>query len=207
MLELILRGVGLAFSAAVSPGPFQAYAINQALALGWRKTIVVSLVPIITDAPLIPVVVLVLGAIPPGFIRLLQIAGGGFLLWIAWGAWQGWRAGARIGGSGSSPTVNVSRLQILRRGIMIALLSPGPYLFWSTVNGPILVRALESSAWHGLAFLAGFYGAFAGCLALTVLIFDRLRSLDSRVTRLILLLTVIILVGFGVTLIAQGLGG
>jgi hypothetical protein len=53
--------------------------------------------------------------------------------------------------------------------------------------------------------LIAFYGTFLLILAVTVFIFDHLRHLDERVTRAVLLLTIVILVWFGVTLVVQGL--
>ncbi len=85
-------------------------------------------------------------------------------------------------------------------------LSPGPYIFWATLNGPLLVRGLNESLFSGLGFLLGFYGTFITILGVYVLVFDRLRRIDERVTRGIILLTLVVMVVFGGWLIVQGLG-
>lgn len=215
MIEFFTQGVGLGFNAGVGPGPFQTFTINSALTLGWRKAVALCFAPILTDIPLIVLVVFVLGSIPPAAIRALQVVGGCFLLWIAWGIWQQWRTGAQIGaasgaasGAAAAPASSITTAwQVLRRGMLMNLLSPGPYLFWGTVTGPLLISALKLSAWHGGAFLVGFYGTFMGFIALTVLLFDRLRSLDPRLIRGILLATMIVLLVFALNLIRQGLTG
>ena len=51
-----------------------------------------------------------------------------------------------------------------------------------------------------------FYGTFLGILAGWVLIFDRLRRVNPKVTRALVLVTVIVLALLGVSLIAQGAG-
>lgn len=200
---LIVRGVSLGFSAGVLPGPLQAYIINATLTLGWRRSIVVIFSPLITDIPIVALIVFILGQLPSGAIPALRIVGGLFLLWIAYGTWKQYRAGVTIGGNIDA---NTASQRALLRGVLMNFVSPGPYLFWSTVNGPLLLEGLQQSIWYGIAFLLAFYGTFLGLLAATVFIFDRLRTLDERVTRGLLLLTMVILVWFGMTLITQGIG-
>lgn len=201
MWALISRGISLGFTAGVLPGPFQSYIIGTTLMRGWRQSIVIICSPLVIDIPIILLVVFILGSLPSEFIRLIQLAGGLFLLWIARETWIAYRAGASI--SQSATTIEVPQGSIFRRGLLMNLLSPGPYLFWSTVNGPLLIQALEQSALHGVVFLAAFYGTFLSMLAATVLIFDRLRHIDPRVTRGLLLVLIVILVWFGVSLILE----
>ena len=85
----------------------------------------------------------------------------------------------------------------------MGLLSPGPYLFWGTVNGPILINALHESVWHGAAFLLSFYGTFGVLIAMTILIADRLGTLNPRVRRGLILFTIVILVVFAISLFVQ----
>lgn len=203
MESFIIRGASLGFSAGVLPGPFQAYLINAALTLGWRKSIIIIVTPLIIDIPIATLVLVILGQLPAGFIQALRIAGGLFLLWLAYGTWKQYRAGITLGESDAS--ADSASQRALLRGVMMGFISPGPYIFWSTVNGPLLIEGLQQSLWHGVAVLVGFYGVFLSILAATVFIFDRLRRLDERVTRGILLLTIVILVGFGLSLIVQGI--
>jgi uncharacterized membrane protein (DUF485 family) len=72
--------------------------------------------------------------------------------------------------------------------------------------GPLLVEALRVSAWHGLALVLSFYVTFITLLALTVLLFDRARRLNPRVTRALIGATAILLLVFGLLLIRQGAG-
>jgi threonine/homoserine/homoserine lactone efflux protein len=202
MESFIVRSMSLGFSAGVLPGPLQAYIINTTLTLGWRKSIVVIFAPLVADIPIATVIVFILGQLPAGFIQALRIAGGLFLLWIAYGTAKQYSAGITLGES--SETGGDARGAFMR-GLLMSFISPGPYLFWSTVTGPLLLEALQQSIWHGIAVLVAFYGTFLGMLAATVFIFDRLRRLDERITRAIVLLTIGILVWFGVTLIMQGL--
>lgn len=201
MLALIARGVSLGFAAGALPGPFQSYVINTTLLRGWRVSLPVITAPLVVDGPIIVVVVFLLGQLPPAAIRLIQAAGGVFLLYVAWGTWRSLRAGAAIGPVRSTNLAAITRRGVFVRGLIMNALSPGPYLFWGTVTGPLFVSALEQSALHALSFLVAFYGTFLAMLALIVLAFDRLRRLDERITRALVWLTLVVLVLFGITLL------
>lgn len=205
MLFLIARGITLGFTAGVLPGPLQTYLINTTLLLGWRRSLIIIFAPLIMDGPLIVLVLFFFRQFPPELLRGLQIAGGLFVLWLAWGAWKQVRAGVSIG-PGEDGAVDSTQRQIMARAVLMNVLSPAPYVFWTTVNGPLLIQGLQQSIWHGLAFLVSFYGTFLFMMSLIVFLFDRLRRLDERVTRAVLLITVVVLVFFGLSLLAQGLG-
>ena len=76
MIPFVLQGVGLGFVGAAAPGPFQAYIISQALRLGWRRTLGAALAPLISDPPIILLVLLALSRIPPSMQHLMNIASG-----------------------------------------------------------------------------------------------------------------------------------
>lgn len=204
MLALITQGVSLGLTAGMLPGPLQAYIIQTALTFGWRKSLIVALSPLITDAPIIVFILFVLSQFPPDFVRVVQIAGGLFVLWLAWGAWKSLRSGALIGAADTGTPVSLR--QVLTRAVMMNFLSPGPYVFWGTVNGPLLLGGLRESIWHGLAFLVAFYGAFLGILVGLMLLIDRLRNMSARANRALLAGTALLLTIFGVSLFWRGIG-
>lgn len=204
MLALISQGCTLGFTAGMSPGPLQTYLIQTTLTQGWRRSLVLVLSPMLCDIPVIIVTVLILAQIPADFVRLIQIVGGLFILYLARGAWQSFRAGVVIG-AGGEPLLMTTR-QILIRAVLVNWLSPGPYIFWSTVNGPLFIQGMHESALHGLAFLVAFYGTFMVILVLFILVFNRVRTLDPRITRGLLLFLTVLLVVFGLSLIGHGIG-
>lgn len=204
MLFLIARGFTLGLTAGVLPGPLQTYLIQTTLTQGWRKALPLVLSPLVADFPLILLTVFALAQFPPEFIRGVQIVGGLFVLWLARAAWLNFRA-ATLFGTGGAPLLLTSR-QLFFEAVRINLLSPGPYVFWGTVNAPLLLQGLRESIFHGVAFLVVFYGTFFGVLVGLIGVFNRVRMLDPRVTRALLLVIAVALVIFGVSLIAQGLG-
>jgi hypothetical protein len=88
--------------------------------------------------------------------------------------------------------------------VILSLLSPGIYVFWILVNGPILLSALEDSLLLGISFLIGFYTFFVGGMLGIVMIFHFARRLGPRVVRVMTLISIIILVIFGILLISRG---
>ena len=204
-LAFLLQGTALGLTAAASPGPFQAYLISQSLTGGWRRGAPAAFAPLITDAPIILLVLIVLRQLPPIVIRGLSLTGGLFVLYLARGSWRQWRASA-------DPATEIDNTQArtissLRGGVMMNFLSPGPYLFWSLVNGPILISALDESAWHGAAFVIGFYSVMIGSLLALVALFHQARRLGPRIVRGLVLVSIVILVAFGGLLFGQSLIG
>lgn len=202
IFELISRGASIGFMAGASPGPFQGFLIAQTLRHGWRRTVTAAFAPLIADGPIILLAVVILRQIPPEWVRLIQLIGGLYLLWLAAQGLRAWLRG--VGGlpDGSAPVQERS----LGKAVLMIWLSPGPYVFWTTLLGPLLVSGLEQSLWAGLAFLLSFYGVFIGLLLLYVLAFNQLRKMDPRVVRGVTLLTVLLLGYFALELIARGLG-
>lgn len=204
--SIILPAISLGLSATSVPGPLQAYLLTVTLNYGWRRGLLVILSPLIVDGPVIFVAVFLLQQIPTWAIQAIQVGGGLLLLWIAWGAWQQLQSGAEFTANdttdadGDSPK-DVSGLKILGTAVAMNALSPGPYLFWSTVTGPLLIEALDISIWAAIGMLVGFYGTFLGGMAILVFLFSRLGKIDATVTRYILVITIGLLVWFATQLI------
>src|SRR5512140_1584504 len=85
-MALFLRGLALGFGAAAQPGPFQAYLLAQSVRNGAGRTLALTLVPLVSDPPVIAVVLAVLTQLPPALLRGMQIGGGLLVLWLGVGA-------------------------------------------------------------------------------------------------------------------------
>ncbi len=205
MLAYIAQAVGFGFAAGSALGPFTMYIISTTLAYGWQRGILVIFSPLLVDIPIILVMAFLLGQLPDTAIRLIQIAGGAYTLWLAWATWKSVKAG--ISFDTDSVEVPTNTRDLMLRGFLMNALSPGPYIFWGTITGPILRDALNQSVAHGGVFLASFYITFLTILALWVVVFDRLRRVDQRFTRPLLSLTVVVLAILGIWLILEGIFG
>ena len=193
MGHYILLGITFAFAAAVQPGPFQTYLISQALTKGWRRSLPAALAPLLSDGPIILLVLLVLVNVPPWLVSVLQLAGGVFLLYLAFGAWRTWREYdvEKILQAGSGR-------QTLLKAALVNLLNPNPYLSWSLVMGPLLLEAWRKTPLDGAGLLLGFYLTMILCSAGIILLFAASRGLGPRISRLMLGVSAVALACFGI---------
>lgn len=204
LIALWLQGAALGVSAAASPGPLQTLLVSETLLGGIKRSAPITLAPLITDLPIIVVMLVILKQLPPIAVRLLGLGGGLFVVYLAWGLWQQWRAGA--GQTFRAAEAAVSPWATLRKGALTNLINPNPYLFWGLVGGPVLLGALEQSAWHAGAFLFGMYGVFIGLLWVLITVFHFARRLGTQIVRGLLLVSIGLLLIFGGVLIGRGIG-
>src|SRR5690349_7015241 len=88
----VLQGIGYGFAGGVQPGPLQTYIISQTLTKGWRRVLPAAFAPLISDGPIITICLLVLSQVPAWLQRFLYIAGGLFVLYLAYRAYQTWKS-------------------------------------------------------------------------------------------------------------------
>ncbi len=200
MWSILMQGLGLGLVAGAQPGPFQAYAISEAIQHGWRKAWPIALVPLLSDGPIILLVLLGLRYMPAVLRQGLLLGGGLFLLYLAWRTFQQWRrfSGKEITGLGRRPD--------LLRGAMVNLLNPNPYIFWSMIAGPLMVSAWRVSPVRGLAFLVSFYGTMIAVSFLLIGIFGHARDLGLRLQRALLGIAAFVLCAYGFYQLYQGVG-
>jgi threonine/homoserine/homoserine lactone efflux protein len=179
---LLAQGLTLGFSASASPGPFQALLLARAARLGPRRALHLALVPLASDPPVIAACLLALAGLPGGLLRLLSVAGGAFLVWLGGSAlralWGSRHDPETAGGPAATPAAGG-----FWSAVLVNLLNPNAWIFWSLVGGPILAGALRQAAPHPLAFLGGFYLALTATNAATVLVFGAVGRLGPRAAR------------------------
>src|SRR5215211_3689826 len=151
----ILQGLGYGLAAAAQPGPFQTYLISQTLIKGWKRTLPAALAPLLSDGPIIALCLLLLSQVPPWLQRFLYIAGGVFVLYLAYGAYKTWKSF-----DPAIPYIETETRQSILKAALINTLNPNPYIFWSLVTGPILLIGWRATPVYGLGFLLGFYATF-----------------------------------------------
>ena len=201
-LSLLLQGSALGITAGAAPGPMQAYLISETLSGGWRRSLPLIFVPLISDLPIVILTTFVLRQVPEFWLQTISVVGGLFVLYLAWGFWQQWR-GAVIDTNSPSPVQRRS----FGKAVVMNLLNPNPYIFWTFVSGPILINALAQSWYYAFAFLVGFYGIFMLTMVAFIALFHQTRRLGTKAVRAIQLLSIIILVVFGIILIKEGITG
>jgi threonine/homoserine/homoserine lactone efflux protein len=202
MLRYITLGVTFAFAAVVQPGPFQTFLISQSLAKGCRRALPAALAPLLSDAPIVLLVLFILTRIPVWFVPVLQLAGGIFLLYLAYGAYRSWQCfDLRL--QSSQRDGNVSVIQ----AALVNLLNPNPYLAWSLVMGPLLIESWRASPSFGLALLSSFYLTMILGMGGIVALFSAARTLGPRICKGLVGVSVFALMGFGLFNLLSGMNG
>jgi len=195
----LLQGFTLAIAAALTPGPFQAFLLSQAVKNGWKRTLPAAASPLISDGPIIALVLFVLTQTPQWFLDGLRIVGGFFILYLGRKAFLS----LKMGGPTIKAALDTGRQSLLKAAIL-NLLNPNPYIFWSVVGGPILISAWRKAAGLGVSFIAGFYLTFVCALSVLILLFATAGRMDPRVNRILNGIASFALFAFGLYQIIVG---
>jgi threonine/homoserine/homoserine lactone efflux protein len=193
MITYLVIGMTYAFASAVQPGPLQAYIISQTISHGWRRALPAAFSPLLSDGPIIVLMLFVLSRLPAWLIPAVRLAGGGLLLLFAFLAARTWW---RSDASGTAPAT--TRPRSLLGATAVNLMSPGPYLGWSLVMGPLLLKGWHEAPANGIALLVGFYGVLVLSMAVIILLAGTARGLGPRANRSLIGLSALALAGLGV---------
>ena len=193
MLSYLIFGITFAFAAAVQPGPLQTYIISQTLKKGWRSTLPAAFSPVISDGPILILVLFLLSTIPDGFIVILRIGGGLFLLYLAYRAFKSW-----LEFDADEIVSNESSKQTLFNAVYVNLLNPAPYLGWSLIMGPVFLQGWRIEPINGIVLILGFYITMILTLAGIIILFGFARKLGTKVSKLLLGLSSLVLFIFGI---------
>ena len=202
LIAYLAQGAGLGLFAAAQPGSFQAYLISQSLKNGWRRTLPLALAPLLSDLPIIALIMLVLTRLPESFLRVIRIAGGLFLLYLAWSAFSAWR---NYSADRANAVENNSRS--VWKAALINFLNPNVYIFWGLIGGAILAQGWQESPALPFIFLAAFYVVMVSATAAIIILFGTARRLGPRLTRGLLLVSALAIGAFGVFQLWQGVLG
>jgi threonine/homoserine/homoserine lactone efflux protein len=80
---------------------------------------------------------------------------------------------------------------------MVNLLNPAPYISWSLVMGPLLIKGWREAPANGIALLAGFYATMIFVTLGIMILFEAARNFGQHVTRTLVGLSAIALTCFG----------
>lgn len=201
MLQFLIFAVTYSFAAVVQPGPFQAFLFSQSIANGWKKTVPLVFAPLISDIPIITLVLFILANIPHVFLQGLQCLGGLFLLYLAYNAYMTWKTFYQREEDKIVPQHNIFK------AVLVNILNPAPYLTWSMIMGPWLLDAWGNSPAWGIAFLVTFYGSMMIYSILMVMLFSVAGSLGPKVQRISIGFSIIFLAFFGFYQLWLGISG
>ena len=200
MLTYLLFGITYALAAAIQPGPFQAFIISRTLENGWKKTLPAALAPVLSDAPIIVLVLVILNNIPSDLLRFLQIGGGILLLYLAYSSFKSF-----LHYDALKKSEEIKNDSTLLKAVLVNILNPSPYIGWSLIMGPLFIKGYREASGNGIALIVGFYVTIVLSQAGIILLFGLAKNLGPKVTRIILGIASAGLAAFGVYLLWQGI--
>jgi len=198
MFTAITSAFLLGLSAGLAPGPLMTLVIAQSLRHGPREGCKTALAPLLTDAPIIALTLVLVTRLAElhRVLGALSLAGGVFVLYLAVDTFR--PARVETDAPAAAPRAWL-------QGVLTNLLNPHPWLFWLTVGAATLARTIAESWLAAGAFLGVFYLLLVGSKVLLALIVGRSREfLNGRPYRLILQCLGALLAGFAVLLLRDG---
>ncbi|MGO9201374.1 MAG: LysE family translocator [Limisphaerales bacterium] len=199
MMTALASGALLGLSCGLAPGPLLALVLAQTLRHGPREGCKIALTPLATDAPIIVAALVMAAKLAQlrSLLGVVSIAGGAFVLYLAWDVFRPVRPQA------AAPA---ERPRSWVKGILTNLLSPHPWLFWLTVGAAALAGAMTQSRLAAGAFLFGFYLLLVGSKVLVALLAARSRHfLAGRAYRVAMRVLAVLLGVFALLLFREGL--
>jgi len=201
----LAAALALGFGAGIAPGPLLTLVLTSSLERGFGAGVRVALAPLLTDAPIVALAVVVVGSITPSVIRGLGIAGGAVVMAV--GLHTVWRA-YRRGPEGEGEAPNRPGAGDVWRGVAVNLFSPHPWIFWFSAGAPLLVAAWRRAPVFGVLFLVIFYVLLVGSKIATAWAVARsTRRLGEVWRRRLLVVGGLALVAGGAVLLWQAAAG
>ena len=168
MFATLIMGGVLGFVAGIVPGPYVSLVAATTLEHGGKAGRRTALAPLATELPALVLAGIVLSQLPSEVLRWVGLGGAGLLIYVAWTVFSGARE--RRAGKGSagavagseSPDDGVPRR--LLEVVLIGLMSPGPWVFWFFLGGPLLMNRWHVGPLHAVGFVGAFLALFVGVL-------------------------------------------
>jgi threonine/homoserine/homoserine lactone efflux protein len=198
VFSYLLQGFALGFTATITPGPFQAFLLNKTIEQGKNSVLPLCLAPLFSDPPIIVLMLCILTQMPKGLLKFIQIAGGLFLLFLA-------KETISAVWITDRPKTAPAQPRSFHHAIAMNLLSPGPYIFWGTITGPMFLNALNRSVYHAICFIGGFYAILIGGFMVFVILSSAALSMDRRAGRIMAVFAATALIAFGVWQLWNGI--
>ena len=192
MFEFLFTGIGFAFTAAVQPGPLQAFLFSKVAQKGWKHTLPASFAPVLSDGPIALIVITVLNKLPHYIISYMQAAGGILLLYFAYSVY------AQLNDKKEKNSEQQKEPRTLFQAVTINLLNPNPYLGWSLILGPMTIKAWQTDPAYSFILIGSFYVTMTLALAGTIILFGITKFLNSSGQKILIIISGVLLALLGI---------
>jgi threonine/homoserine/homoserine lactone efflux protein len=199
-ITYLTMGAVFGLTAGISPGPLLTLVISETLRHNKTEGVKIAVAPLITDIPIVLLTIFILSKMANSNIVLgiISILGGIFIAYLGYDS---------IKSRGIEIDIQNLKPKSIRKGIIVNMLSPHPYIFWLMVGAPITVKAYNSSPVAAFAFIIAFYVLLVGSKIGIALLVDRSRAfLKNKVFIWTLRILGLVLMILAILLIKEGLG-
>ncbi len=193
-------GAVFGLTAGISPGPLLTLVISETLRHNKTEGVKIAIAPLITDIPIVLLTIFILSKMASFdmVIGIISILGGIFIAYLGYDS---------IRSKGIEIEIQNLKLKSIRKGLIVNILSPHPYIFWLMVGAPITIRAYQASPAAAFAFIIAFYVLLVGSKISIALVVDRSRAFlknkvfiwTLRILGLVLLILAILLIKEGIS--------
>jgi threonine/homoserine/homoserine lactone efflux protein len=199
IITYLAMGAVFGLTAGISPGPLLTLVISETLRHNKSEGLKIAITPLITDIPIVLLTIFLISKMSGSDIVLgtISILGGIFIAYLGFDS---------IRSKGLALKPGNLRPRSMRRGIIVNMLSPHPYIFWLMVGGPVTLRAYQASQAAAIAFIVAFYAMLVGSKVSIALLVDRSKAfMRNRVFVWTLRILGMVLMMFALLLILEGL--
>ena len=198
-ITFLLMGMIFGLTAGISPGPLLTMVITETLKHNKTEGVKIAIAPLITDIPIVLVTLVILSKMTnfDNVLGIISILGGIFIAYLSYDS---------IKTRGIEIDIQNLKLQSIKKGIIVNVLSPHPYLFWLIVGAPITIKAYQESLGAAAVFIIAFYVLLVGSKICVALLVDKSRTfLKNKVFIWTIRVLGMVLLIFSVLLIKEGL--
>lgn len=199
-ITYLTMGAVFGLTAGISPGPLLTLVISETLRHNKTEGLKIAVAPLITDIPIVLLTIFILSKMASSDIVLgiISILGGVFIAYLGYDSMKS---------RGIEIDIQNLKLKSIRKGIIVNILSPHPYIFWLMVGAPITIKAYQANPVAAFAFIIAFYVLLVGSKISIALLVDRSRAfLRNKVFIWTLRILGLVLMIFAILLIKEGLG-
>ncbi|MDE3179173.1 MAG: LysE family transporter [Acidobacteriota bacterium] len=159
-MKLLILGAGMGIVGGLVPSPLHLISLTQVALDRWRRAITILVgPPLLIDGALLVVTLFFFRYVPHNIAHYVAYAGGIILLLLGGFSLYQMRAKSRENLADSDTLTYASVIA----ASLTELSSPGTWIYWLTIAGPILAEGKRTGYWHVAPFfiggLVGYYGA------------------------------------------------
>jgi threonine/homoserine/homoserine lactone efflux protein len=195
-MDLLLLGAGMGIVGGVMPSPLHMIALAQVALKRWFVAILVLVgAPLSVDGSLLLLTFFFYRYIPSNIAHYVAYVGGVAL--IGFGTFSlletRHKTPQQMGHSSALTHASVSVATLTE------LASPGTWVYWLTVAGPIIAEGRRSGYWHIVPFFAGSVVGYYGAAVLSLLLMAWGAGLHEKFRQRLFLIANVLLLILGVS--------